>query len=115
MLGNAAKYTEEGHIALRVFPGKNVIKVSVEDTGIGIPPEYHQAVFEEFRQVDETAARKRIGTGLGLPITKHLIERHGGTLSITSATGEGSTFTISLPMQVANERETAVMPILEPA
>lgn len=115
LLGNASKYTEEGHIALRVFPGEDEIKVAVEDTGIGIPPEYHQAVFEEFRQVDETAARKRIGTGLGLPITKHLIERHGGTLSITSAVGEGSTFTISLPMQVEKETETAVVPILEPA
>ena len=113
LLGNAAKYTEEGYIALRVIPKPDAILISVEDTGIGIPPEYHQAIFEEFRQVDETAARKRIGTGLGLPITKHLIERHGGTLNVRSAMGEGSTFTISLPLH--ETEETAVLPILEPA
>ena len=113
LLGNAAKYTEEGYIALRVIPKPEAILISVEDTGIGIPPEYHQAIFEEFRQVDETAARKRIGTGLGLPITKHLIERHGGTLNVRSAMGEGSTFTISLPLH--ETEETAVLPILEPA
>lgn len=112
LLGNAAKYTETGHITLRVMPISEKIVVSVEDSGIGIPPEYHQAIFVEFRQVDETAARKRIGTGLGLPITKHLIERHGGTLAIQSAVGEGSTFTITLPVQ---ETETAVTPQLEPA
>ncbi|MBE2222808.1 MAG: hypothetical protein IAF02_14780 [Anaerolineae bacterium] len=110
LLGNAAKYTEEGYIALRVMPTDEKLIISVEDSGIGIPPEYHQAIFEEFRQVDETAARKRIGTGLGLPITKHLIERHGGSLSIQSAIGEGSTFTITLPIY---ETVTAVTPQLE--
>ena len=113
LLGNAAKYTEKGHIALRVIPSPHMITISVEDTGIGIPPEYHQAIFEEFRQVDETAARKRIGTGLGLPITKHLIERHGGSLTVTSAVGKGSTFTIALPLPEVEE--TAVLPLLEPA
>jgi signal transduction histidine kinase len=110
LLGNSAKYTEAGHIALRVMLIGGKMVISVEDTGIGIPPEYHQAVFEEFRQVDETAARKRIGTGLGLPITKHLIERHGGALAIESVVGEGSTFTITLPI---HETETAVTPQLE--
>ena len=112
LLGNSAKYTEAGHIALRVVPINGKMVISVEDTGIGIPSEYHQAIFVEFRQVDETAARKRIGTGLGLPITKHLIERHGGSLAINSVVGEGSTFTITLPI---HETETAVTPQLEPA
>jgi len=112
LLGNAAKYTEQGHITLRVVPSHDSIIISVEDTGIGIPPEYHQSIFKEFQQVDETAARKRIGTGLGLPITKHLIERHGGVLSINSTVGEGSTFTISLPVLTT---ETAVLPLPEPA
>lgn len=111
LLGNSAKYTEQGHIALRVIPQADTIILSIEDTGIGIPPEYHQSIFEEFRQVDETAARKRIGTGLGLPITKHLIERHGGKLSIESVVGEGSTFTIELPLYKV-EQDTAVT--LEP-
>jgi signal transduction histidine kinase len=112
LLGNASKYTEEGHIAIRVVPNGKNIHITVEDTGIGIPPEYHQSIFEEFRQVDETAARKRIGTGLGLPITKHLIERHGGAVTIKSTVGEGSQFTISLPIY---EKETAVSLQPEPA
>ncbi len=110
LLGNAAKYTEEGYIALRVVPGQNTISITVEDTGIGIPLEYHQAIFEEFRQVDETAARKRIGTGLGLPITRHLIERHGGSVAVESVVGEGSKFIITLPV---SETVTAVIPELE--
>ena len=110
LLGNASKYTEEGYIALRVVPAGNTLTVTIEDTGIGIPPEYHQAIFEEFRQVDETAARKRIGTGLGLPITKHLIERHGGAVTVESVVGQGSKFIITLPIQ---EMVTAVTPQLE--
>ena len=112
LLGNAAKYTEEGYIALRVRPNKENICIIIEDTGIGIPPEYHQSIFKEFQQVDKTAARKRIGTGLGLPITKHLIERHGGSVTMTSVLGEGSQFTITLPV---HEGETAVSLPLEPA
>ena len=98
LLGNAAKYTEEGHIALRVRPEGEIVKIMVEDTGAGIAPEHHALIFQEFRQVDESAARKRIGTGLGLPITKHLIERHGGQIGIESAEGQGSTFIITLPI-----------------
>jgi signal transduction histidine kinase len=98
LLGNAAKYTEKGHIALRVQIEVDLVRIVVEDTGIGIPPEFHEAIFKEFRQVDETAARKRIGTGLGLPITRHLIERHGGSLSLVSEVGVGSAFMITLPL-----------------
>lgn len=112
LLGNASKYTEEGYIALRVVPNKTTMSITIEDTGIGIPAEYHQSIFEEFRQVDETAARKRIGTGLGLPITKHLIERHGGSVSVESVVGEGSKFIITLPLP---ETVTAVAAELEPA
>ncbi|MBK8987297.1 MAG: hypothetical protein IPM39_14675 [Chloroflexi bacterium] len=98
LLGNAAKYTEQGYIAMRVQPNGQSVRIIVEDTGIGIAPEHHQAIFQEFRQVDETAARKRIGTGLGLPITKHLIERHHGTITIESEAGQGSRFIIQLPI-----------------
>lgn len=98
LLGNAAKYTEKGHIALRVQTEVDLVRIVVEDSGIGIPPEFHEAIFKEFRQVDETAARKRIGTGLGLPITRHLIERHGGSLSLVSEVGVGSAFMITLPL-----------------
>ncbi|PID85435.1 MAG: hypothetical protein CSA11_07790 [Chloroflexi bacterium] len=110
LLGNAAKYTEKGYIALRVIPQEETISLIVEDTGIGIPPEFHQAVFEEFRQVDDTVARKRIGTGLGLPITRHLIERHGGTVTLESTVGQGSKFTITLPII---QSETVIEPEFE--
>ncbi len=98
LLGNAAKYTEQGYIALRVQPNGSRVRIIVEDSGIGIAPEHHQAVFKEFHQVDETAARKRIGTGLGLPITRHLVERQGGTITLESEVGVGSKFIIDLPI-----------------
>lgn len=121
LLGNAAKYTEKGHIKLEVIPNGEMISLTVEDTGIGIPPEYHESIFEEFKQVDDTAARKRVGTGLGLPITKHLVERHGGTLTVFSAVGKGSRFTITLPVyeskavEMEMVAETAVSSELDPA
>lgn len=98
LLGNAAKYTETGFIALRVRLEDEVMELAVEDTGIGIPEAFHEAIFKEFRQVDQTAARKRIGTGLGLPITRHLVERHGGSIRVVSELGVGSQFIISLPL-----------------
>lgn len=98
LLSNAAKYTESGHITLRVRRHQHTATFAVEDTGIGIPEEHYDTVFQEFRQLDETIARRRIGTGLGLPISRHLIERHGGTLTLNSVVGQGSTFTITLPL-----------------
>jgi signal transduction histidine kinase len=98
LLGNAAKYTEEGYIALRVRQVNRTVQIIVEDSGMGIAPQYHEAVFQEFRQVDDTAARRRMGTGLGLPITRHLVDRHGGRITLESDLGQGSTFTITLPL-----------------
>lgn len=98
LLGNAVKYTEEGFITLRVRQIEDELHLSVIDTGIGIAPEHHETIFMEFRQVNESAARKRVGTGLGLPITRHLIERHGGQMFVTSEVGQGSCFTIVLPV-----------------
>ncbi len=107
LLGNAVKYTEQGSICLRVVPNGKLVNINVEDTGIGIAPEYHEAIFQEFRQVDENVARRRIGTGLGLPIARHLIERHGGSLALASELGKGSTFTITLPIIASEELENA--------
>jgi signal transduction histidine kinase len=100
LLGNAAKYTEEGFVMLRVWSDETHHYLQVADSGIGIDPEHHARIFREFQQVDETAARRRVGTGLGLPITRHLVERHAGTISVDSAAGEGSRFTIALPLPV---------------
>ncbi len=105
LLGNAAKYTERGYIAMRVFVVRDQVKIVVEDTGIGIDQDHYQAIFQEFRQVDETAARKRIGTGLGLPITRHLIERHQGDIHVESELGKGSHFIISLPIILEEDAE----------
>lgn len=102
MLGNAAKYTEVGHIALRVRPFPHEVQIIVEDTGLGIAPQHHETIFQEFRQVDEKAARRRIGTGLGLPITRHLVERHNGTITVDSDIGQGTRFIITLPLADEN-------------
>jgi signal transduction histidine kinase len=113
LLGNAAKYTDEGQIVLRVRTHQHTATFAVEDTGIGISEEHFETVFEEFRQLDETIARRRIGTGLGLPISRHLIERHGGTLTVSSQPGKGSTFTITLPLTDANpENGSAASPTI---
>jgi signal transduction histidine kinase len=103
LLGNAAKYTDEGQIVLRVRIHQHTITFAVEDTGIGIPQEHYETVFQEFRQLDETTARRRIGTGLGLPISRQLIEKHGGSLTLSSQIHQGSTFTITLPLADASE------------
>ncbi|MCP5096810.1 MAG: hypothetical protein GY943_14760, partial [Chloroflexi bacterium] len=104
LLGNAVKYTETGHILMEVVPNGEWVKISIEDSGIGIDPEHHEAIFQEFRQVNEAVARRRIGTGLGLPIARHLAERHGGTLTVESEVGKGSRFTLRLPLCQAGNR-----------
>jgi signal transduction histidine kinase len=112
LLGNAVKYTEEGFITLRVQQVDDELHLSVIDTGIGIAPEHHDTIFQEFKQVNESAARKRVGTGLGLPITRHLIERHGGRMFVTSEVGQGSCFTIVLPVyQEETETVAAAVPV----
>jgi two-component system sensor histidine kinase ChiS len=111
LLGNAVKYTEKGHIALRVRSTADIVHLTVEDTGIGIPEEHLEKIFQEFMQVDETAARKRIGTGLGLPITRHLIERHGGSVSVASEVRKGSAFTLSIPIVQEKDEEEDITEI----
>ncbi len=99
LLSNAAKFTEEGSITLQAQPQDDgTIRVSVRDTGIGIAPEHLALIFEEFRQADSDLARAYQGTGLGLPISKGLVEMHGGTMWVESTPGVGSTFSFTLPM-----------------
>ena len=74
----------------------SLTEISVSDTGIGIAPEDQAAVFEEFRQVGTDASRRE-GTGLGLALAKRFVELHGGKMWVTSAVGQGSTFTFTLP------------------
>ena len=110
LIGNAIKFTEEGEVAVMVTevastPEHTTIGISVRDTGIGISEENLEAIFEEFTQADITTTRKYGGTGLGLAITRRLVGLLGGELQVTSALGEGSEFTLTLPVVVV-EGET---------
>jgi signal transduction histidine kinase len=96
-VGNAVKFTEQGHVQSTVRRVGNGVEISVADTGIGIAPEAQTAIFDEFRQADASTTRRFGGTGLGLAIAKRLVEMQGGTLTVESTVGVGSTFTLWLP------------------
>lgn len=97
LLHNAIKFTPAGgHITVRVAQRKNRVYVEVQDTGVGIPEEEQARLFERFYKSDK--ARRSEGTGLGLAIAKNIVQWHGGKISVTSAPGEGSTFTFWLPL-----------------
>jgi PAS domain S-box-containing protein len=97
LLSNAAKFTETGEVALGLRPEGNEVVLTVEDTGVGIPADQLPFIFEKFRQVDGSTTRKVGGTGLGLAIVRELSRVLGGTVSVTSTLGRGSTFTVRLP------------------
>jgi signal transduction histidine kinase len=99
LVGNAIKFTRQGGVQVRIFqPDPQFWAVQVIDTGAGIPLEAQAAIFEPFRQVDNTITRENRGTGLGLSITKQLVELMHGSVHLDSAPGKGSTFTILLPL-----------------
>ena len=108
LLSNAVKFTNEGSVTCRVSRNKDDVIVAITDTGIGIAPKDHAAVFEQFKQVGDTLTDKPKGTGLGLPICKEFIEHHGGKIWLESELGKGSTFFFSLPIQ---QKSTTVKPI----
>jgi DNA-binding response OmpR family regulator len=99
LISNAVKFTDKGKVSFKVYKKKNNVIVSVTDTGIGIAPEDHAAVFEQFKQVGgDTLTDKPKGTGLGLPICKEIVEKHGGLIWLESEVGKGSTFSFSIPI-----------------
>ena len=104
LLSNAAKFTHEGEIALVVeretVEGAEWVRMAVSDSGIGIPTEKLDHVFEEFSQADDTTTRDYGGTGLGLPISRRFCQMMGGDITVASTVGEGSTFTVRLPVEV---------------
>jgi two-component system phosphate regulon sensor histidine kinase PhoR len=98
LLDNAMKYTPTGgRVILRCATEGDKVTVEVEDTGIGIEPEHLDRIFERFYRVDKARSRELGGTGLGLSIVKHIVESHGGEVSVTSRPGAGSTFRVTLP------------------
>jgi signal transduction histidine kinase len=98
LLSNAVKFTESGgRVAIAVDVDKTGCRMTVSDTGIGIPPDQLDEILEPFTQADNRLSREYEGTGLGLPITKALVELHGGTLAIESTLGQGTRVTIALP------------------
>jgi PAS domain S-box-containing protein len=106
LVSNAIKFTEQGGVELTIEAeeprkGRRVVEIRVKDSGIGIPADRLSAVFESFVQADGSTTRRFGGTGLGLTISKRLVEVAGGTLSLESVVGEGSTFTVRLNLAVA--------------
>jgi signal transduction histidine kinase len=101
LAGNALKFTREGRVEIGVEQQGDVLTYRVTDTGIGIPKDELEKVFDEFRQVDAAITREFGGTGLGLSITKRFIEMHGGRIGVQSEVGEGSTFWFTVPLRVA--------------
>ena len=97
LLSNACKFTTGGTITLSTAREDGTVLFSVRDTGIGMTPEQAAKVFEAFQQAESTTARRYGGTGLGLTISRKFCEMMGGTLTVTSAPGEGSAFTVRLP------------------
>ena len=102
LLGNAIKYTDEGSVTLRMVHEDDAhIKISVIDTGIGIKSEDLERIFEEFKQSQEAFASRKVGTGLGLPISRKFVELHGGRLWGESEYGQGAAFHFTLPIKTA--------------
>ena len=111
MLSNAVKFTEQGSVALQAqrienaADGKPTVRQSVTDTGMGIKSHDMEALFTPFRQIDSELSRKHDGTGLGLAICMRLAALMGGRVEATSVWGQGSTFTVTLPLEIPEQAE----------
>jgi len=109
LLSNAIKFTRQGTVALEITleqppsataPDKVVLRIAVSDTGIGIPSEKQGHIFDSFTQLERFSTRTRSGTGLGLPICRRLLDLMGGSITVSSVAGEGSVFTVLLPVAI---------------
>lgn len=116
ILNNALKFTKEGYVKLSVTgtPGKSedveILSFSIEDTGCGIKEEDIESIFENFKQVDSKRNRMVEGNGLGLSITKHLVELMKGTIRVESVYGKGTTFTVKIPQKIVDGRLLSEVP-----
>ncbi len=101
LFSNSVKFTEKGKVSCHVRVVGNYVKVSVEDSGIGIPDSMCAVVFDKFTQAEESLTDRPRGTGLGLPICKHIVESHGGHIWVKSVVGKGSRFMFTIPIASA--------------
>lgn len=108
LLSNAFKFTKEGKVSLDFQRADDNWTISVSDTGIGIPPHAREFIFDEFRQVDGSSKRMYGGTGLGLSLVQKLSRALGGSVTLQSEVGKGSTFTVTLPLELAQPNEQGV-------
>ncbi|MFN8454408.1 MAG: PAS domain S-box protein [Anaerolineae bacterium] len=109
LVSNACKFTDEGEVMISVEADANKVIIRVSDTGIGIPEDKLESIFEEFTQVDASTTRKVGGTGLGLPISRHFVEMHHGEIWVESKLGCGSTFSFCIPLNPSTvESENSV-------
>ncbi len=115
LVGNAVKFTEKGHVLVDVsgelIDAKAVLQIRVEDTGIGIPADKLQSVFEKFAQVDSSSTRRHEGTGLGLAIAARLVDLMGGRMGVESQVGRGSVFWFTAPLPLHHEEEAPLAPV----
>jgi signal transduction histidine kinase/putative methionine-R-sulfoxide reductase with GAF domain len=107
LVGNAIKFTDAGEVAIKADANNGAFHLSVRDTGPGISAADQAKLFQEFQQADNAITRKKGGTGLGLAISKRIIEMHGGRIWVESQSGQGSTFTFTLPVIVERQVEAA--------
>ena len=120
LIGNAIKFTESGTVAISAelvtgnpkSPLNSQLAITVSDTGIGIPEDKLQLIFESFEQADGSTSREYGGTGLGLAVAKQLVELHGGRISVSSTVGAGSQFTFTLPVAESQAEFSSIQPRL---
>jgi signal transduction histidine kinase/DNA-binding response OmpR family regulator/CHASE3 domain sensor protein len=111
LISNACKFTDKGGVRATIRPADGRIEISVSDTGIGIPADQLDAVFEAFHQVDGSVSRRHGGTGLGLAISRDLVQLLGGHLTVASTTGQGSTFTFDIPLAPPAQTARTATPV----
>ena len=107
LVGNAIKFTDSGSVEVRATQSGDRFKFAVIDSGFGIAPEDQARIFDEFQQVDNSSTRKKGGTGLGLSISRKIVELHGGRITVESEVGNGSTFTVIVPINAAAAKDAA--------
>lgn len=111
LVGNAIKYTKVGEVVVSTEQIEEKVKINIADTGIGIDPELHEEIFEPFKQGNSSLLKTISGTGIGLSVTKKLVELHGGKLTVDSNVGEGAVFSFTLPIKTGGKQIQQEVPL----